>query len=77
MTDFERFFETEFPERLRSVGDEVGALSNGLPLRDASWDRKAAFLLWEALGKPAPVVHAPAKIALNQLAERIFEDLLG
>lgn len=73
MTPFERFFATEFKKRLDEVGSEPGALSSGVPLSEASWDRKAAFLLWDALGRPEVVESA----LLERLAKDIFEDLLG
>lgn len=52
MTGFERFFHEDFPRRLSAVKAPEALLSSGLPLDGASWDRKAAFLVWEALGRP-------------------------
>lgn len=63
-TAFEAWFKVEFDRRLRDVRGEIGLLSSGLPLESASWDRRAAYLLWDALGRPAG---EPAR----------FEDLLG
>jgi hypothetical protein len=65
-TAFENFFAGPFQNALDQVGDEPGALTGDVPLREASWDRKAAWLLFTALG------HVK-KIELSVSAE----DLLG
>jgi len=75
MTEFERFFEHDFKKRLSSVGKQSGALSNGTPLSGASWDRKAAFLLWDALGRPVAKAPEPHTL-LDELGDDIFGDLL-
>lgn len=56
MTPFEVFFEGEFQRRLVTLPNEAGLLSSGLAIRDASWDRRAAFLLWVASGRPGDSV---------------------
>jgi hypothetical protein len=65
MTEFERFFDEEFPRLLDTVTDNGKALSSGTPIGEASWDRKAAFLLWNALG------HSKTATLVDQ-----FEDIL-
>lgn len=54
MTPFEAWFSSDFQKRIRTVTSEPGVFSNGFRIDDASWDRKAAFMLWEAEGRPAP-----------------------
>lgn len=71
MTDFERFHAEEFPALLKAAQGE--RLSNGLDISESSWDRRAAFILWQALGRPEPRKPSP----LPQVAKAIFEDLLG
>ena len=46
MTDFEHFFETEWNRLLKELPDRKDLFSNGESLRNASWDRKAAYLVW-------------------------------
>lgn len=48
MTEFERFFADVFPRLLAEVKNEPGVFTNGHSIKDASWDRKAAYLLWKA-----------------------------
>lgn len=55
MTPFETFFATEWPRRLASLPDDRGALTGG-SIRDASWDRKAAYLVWTASPVAKPTV---------------------
>ncbi len=50
-TPFEHYFAVHFQTSLKSVGDER-VFSNGQKISEASWDRKAAFLLWHELGRP-------------------------
>lgn len=53
MTPFERFFSGSFQGMLKfDVPDDRDALSSGFSIRSASWDRRAAYLLWKALGEP-------------------------
>lgn len=52
VTPFEAFFAGEFQRRLDAVADVPGIFASNLSLSSASWDRKAAFLLWDALGRP-------------------------
>ncbi len=52
MTPFEQFFAGEFDRMLKMIEGEPGLFSDGGPITDASWDRKAAYLLWTVLGKP-------------------------
>jgi len=59
MTPFEKFFANDFPAMLDGVPDEKVYSCGIRGLRDSSWDRKAAFLLWDALGRPEG--SAPAK----------------
>lgn len=52
MTPFERFFQFEFQRLLDTIGSRKGLYS--VPerdIRDSSWDRKAAYLLWLEMGK--------------------------
>lgn len=48
MTPFETFFAGEFQRRVQTVKGEPGLFSNGGRIEDASWDRRAAYLLWVA-----------------------------
>lgn len=51
MTAFDDYFSRGFEAAINTVGDEIVS-ANGLPISRASWDRKAAYLLWNALGRP-------------------------
>ena len=51
LTPFEQYFATRFQISLDHVGDEV-VFSSGFTISSASWDRKAAYLLWVELGRP-------------------------
>jgi hypothetical protein len=51
VTPFEIYFERHFGTSLNNVGDEA-VFANGGKISDASWDRKAAYLLWCELGRP-------------------------
>lgn len=53
MTKFEEFFDKTWPKLLNDVPDRKDLFSNGGSLKDASWDRKAAFLVFDHLN-PAP-----------------------
>jgi hypothetical protein len=56
MTPFEKFFEREFERLLSQIEDDTTVFSNGISICDASWDRKAAYLLWVAMGQPGKLV---------------------
>ncbi|TPI86386.1 hypothetical protein [Mesorhizobium sp. B2-8-9] len=67
MTPFERFFEQDFQAMLDSVKHEPGLFTSPtLRIEDASWDRKAALLIWRAGEREAKKQRAT-----------VFEDLLG
>lgn len=68
MTPFEKFFAGEFQRRIEAVGDAPGALTLDQPLSEASWDRKAAWLLWCATVAP----HSPDPAPTD-----VLDDLLG
>jgi hypothetical protein len=68
MTPFEQFFANEFPTMLRTVEAPADVLTAGR-IEEASWDRKAAYLLWVALDRPGAQPTKPATIS--------FDDLLG
>ena len=53
MPPFEQFFAGDFQRAVARVQGEPGLFSNGSRLQDASWDRKAAYLLWKQ-GVPPP-----------------------
>jgi hypothetical protein len=64
VTAFEAFFAVEFPALLANVTSGP-VFTNGKTIEDASWDRKAAYLLFTAGVRAAPP--APPKV----------EDLFG
>lgn len=50
MTPFERFFAEDFQAMLDTVKHEPGLFtSSTCRIEDASWDRKAALLVWQRL----------------------------
>lgn len=49
MTPFESFFAGDFQKMLANVRSAQSPFADGGPIAEASWDRRAAFLLWEAL----------------------------
>ncbi|RWE37462.1 hypothetical protein [Mesorhizobium sp.] len=54
MTPFERFFAQDFQAMLDTVKHEPGLFtSSTCRIEDASWDRKAALLVWQRLEQPA------------------------
>lgn len=64
-TPFEKFFAGDFQKMLANVRSAQSPFTDGGPIAEASWDRRAAFLLWTALLSkfdsaleefPAPVV---------------------
>lgn len=59
MTTFEAFFETDFQRLLDSVPDEKPYSCGIRTVKESSWDRKAAFVLWVALGRPEPSAPEP------------------
>lgn len=59
MTAFEEFFDRDFQRLLNSVPDERPYSCGIRSLKDSSWDRKAAFVLWVALGRPEPSTPEP------------------
>jgi hypothetical protein len=54
VTAFEQFFTGEFRRRLNAVRSEPGLLTSGLPIEGASWDRRAAWLLWQSERQRSP-----------------------
>lgn len=48
MTEFETFYETVFKPLLENLAryESGPVLSGDQNIKEASWDRKAAFLLW-------------------------------
>lgn len=51
LTPFEAFFQHEFPRLLDQVGKDgtpPGTFTGDVQLRDTSWDRRAAWLIWSA-----------------------------
>jgi hypothetical protein len=60
-TPFEHYFATHFQTSLNNVGNENVFSSPIGSIKDASWDRKAAYLLWCEIGRPGekPVKTAP------------------
>jgi len=53
MTPFENFFANDFKALLDGVPDEKLFSCGIRGLAGSSWDRKAAFLVWNAMGRPA------------------------
>jgi hypothetical protein len=53
-TDFERFFDGPFQQRLERVKIPPELTTGRIPLEasNSSWDRRAAYLLWIAEGRP-------------------------
>ncbi len=57
-TPFEVFFHEVFQPNLEAVSlmDSGVVFSNGHTIEGASWDRRAAYLLWMVVqGQPAPL----------------------
>lgn len=52
MTPFEKWFSSDFQKAIHQVKAEPGVLSSGHCLSTASWDRRAAYLLWVEHGRP-------------------------
>ena len=53
LTPFETFFAEDFQRMLDATPDVPGLFSSPTArLPESSWDRKAAYLLWECLGRP-------------------------
>jgi len=48
VTPFETYFADVFPRLLDTVRGEPGLFSDGSAIERASWDRKAAYLLWRS-----------------------------
>lgn len=65
MTDFERFFADEWPKLIEGVKSPP-VFSNGNTIEGASWDRKAAWLLFSA---------GLARITLHDAAATLAEAL--
>lgn len=75
MTPFETFFAGEFQRRLNTVRGEPGLFSNGGRIEDASWDRKAAYLLWTLGRDDSPTDNDILGLGPATLDED--EDLIG
>lgn len=56
MTEFEEFFATTWKEYLNALDTYPSGpvFSTGKPINQASWDRKAAFLLWMIINDLPP-----------------------
>lgn len=56
MTEFEEFFATTWREYLNSLDTYQSGVvfSDGKSINEASWDRKAAFLLWMIINDLPP-----------------------
>lgn len=53
MTPFEQWFSSDWQKAIREVPqNEPGILSSGFSIHMASWDRRAAYLLWVERGRP-------------------------
>ena len=74
MTPFEQWFSSDWGKALRGADDEGEALSNGR-IRDASWDRRAAYLFWVQTGRPNAAWVEQTR-TLRQPADPV-EDLLA
>lgn len=48
MTPFETYFADVFPRLLNTIKGEPRLFSDGSSIERASWDRKAAYLLWSS-----------------------------
>lgn len=75
-TPFEHYFATHFQTSLNHVGDEI-VFSNGTPISQGSWDRKAAYLLWCEIGRPGSdaVKTGPIKTSTPKIAPEKIADL--
>lgn len=60
MTNFEEFFDTTWREYLAALDTYPSGpvFSSGHTIQNASWDRKAAFLLWMIINDLPPPVEA-------------------
>jgi len=58
VTPFERWFSSDFAKALKDVPNDTDVLSSGFSIRSASWDRRAAYLLWVERGRPEAQWHA-------------------
>lgn len=53
MTEFEKFYNGDFQAALETIEPEKGLFTwADTCITECSWDRKMAFLLWNALGRP-------------------------
>lgn len=53
MTEFEKFYNGDFQAALDGIEPEKGLFTwADTCISEVSWDRKMAFLLWNALGRP-------------------------
>lgn len=82
MTEFEYFFLHSFQRQLDAVADEPGILTGeAAGMTTMSWDRKAAFLLWNAQGRPGAMTApdpAPVKPTIAAVPEPdALDDVLG
>lgn len=77
MTPFEQWFSADWQKALREVPADTTVLSSGFSIASASWDRRAAYLLWNALGRPnAAWVDQMAPLYAKS-GQTEIEDLLG
>lgn len=51
-TTFETWFSSDWQKMLREMPDDRTVFSNGQTIQTASWDRRAAYLLWVERGRP-------------------------
>lgn len=77
MTPFEQWFSADWVKVLREVPADTTVLSSGASIASASWDRRAGYLLWNALGRPnAAWVDQMAPLYAKS-GQTEIEDLLG
>lgn len=72
MTEFERFFEEDWNRMLDNLPSRSDLFSNGSSLRDASWDRKAAYLAWCATRTNATAREKPQPHVFESDAKHPF-----
>jgi hypothetical protein len=72
MTPFEQWFSSDWNKALHSVPVDTSVLSSGQSIHTASWDRRAAYLVWDALGRP----NAAWVEQMRSVYEKKSDDLL-
>lgn len=51
-TPFEQFFDTEFQQELAAVVIPAEDQARVVPEAQPSWDRRAAYIIWNLKGRP-------------------------